>query len=116
MFLISEPIHHLGKSSLGDVLAARFPSNKIRVMMAFSTFTISLLYMIPQLVAAGLLIRLMLNIDYSISVLIIGGLMTVYVVFGGMIATSWVQIIKTIVLMSGTFFLSLIVDRKSTRL
>ena len=109
MFLIAEPIHHLGKYSIGDVLAARFPSNQIRVMMAFSTFTISLLYMIPQLVAAGLLIRLMLNIDYSISVLIIGGLMTVYVVFGGMIATSWVQIVKTIVLMSGTFFLSLIV-------
>src|SRR5690625_6134158 len=78
-------------------------------MMAFSTFTISLLYMIPQLVAAGLLIRLMLNIDYSISVLIIGGLMTVYVVFGGLIATSWVQMVKTIVLMSGTFFLFLIV-------
>ncbi len=109
MLLIAEPIHHLGTYSLGDVLAKRFPGNRVRGMMALGTFMISLLYMIPQLVASGLLIRLLLNIDYSISVLIIGSLMTVYVVFGGMIATSWVQIVKTIVLMSGVFFLSLIV-------
>src|SRR5699024_12768982 len=66
-------------------------------------------YMVPQLVAAGLLIRLLLDIDYSVSVMVIGGLMNVYVVFGGMIATSWVQIVKTIVLLSGTFLLSLMV-------
>src|SRR5699024_4178384 len=93
----------------GDVLCARFPQAQIRGMMAMGTFIISLLYMIPQLVASGLLLRLLLHIDYSVSVLIIGGLMTVYVVFGGMMATSWVQIVKTIVLMSGTFLLSLIV-------
>lgn len=109
MFLIAEPVHHLGHYSLGDVICKRFPDQVVRGMMAFGTFMISLLYMIPQLVASGLLIRLLLNIDYSISVLIIGGLMTVYVVFGGMMATSWVQIVKTIVLMSGTFLLSLIV-------
>ena len=107
MLLIAEPVHHLGKYSLGDVLAVRFPDSQVRGMMAFGTFVISLLYMIPQLVAAGLLIRMLLAIDYSVSVLIIGGLMTVYVVFGGMIATSWVQIVKTIVLLSGTFLLAL---------
>lgn len=109
LFLIAEPVYHLGKYSLGDVLCARFPSNKVRGVIAFGTFIISLLYMVPQLVAAGLLIRLLLDIDYSISVMVIGGLMTVYVVFGGMIATSWVQIVKTIVLLSGTFLLSLMV-------
>ena len=109
MFFIAEPVHRLGKYSLGDVLCARFPDNKVRGVMAFGAFMISLLYMIPQLVASGLLIRLLLNIDYSVSVLIIGSLMTIYVVFGGMIATSWVQIVKTIVLLSGTFLLSLIV-------
>lgn len=109
MFFIAEPVHHLGKYSLGDVICARFPEAKIRGMMAIGTFMISLLYMIPQLVASGLLLRLLLDIDYSISVLIIGSLMTIYVVFGGMIATSWVQIVKTVVLMSGTFLLSLIV-------
>lgn len=109
LFLIAEPVHHLGTYSLGDVIATRFPSRKIRLAMAIGAFTISILYMIPQLVASGLLLRLLLGIDYSISVLIIGSLMTVYVVYGGMTATSWVQIVKTVLLMSGTFLLSLIV-------
>ena len=100
---------NLGQYSLGDVIATRFPSNKVRSTIAFGTFLISICYMIPQLVAAGLLIRLLLGIDYSISVLVIGGLMTIYVVFGGMIATSWVQIVKTVLLMSGIFLVSLIV-------
>lgn len=108
LFLIAEPVHRLGKYSLGDVICSRFPSKKIRLMIAFCTFIISILYMIPQLVASGLLLRLLLNIDYSISVVIIGGLMTIYVVLGGMIATSWVQIIKTVLLMSGTFLLTLV--------
>jgi cation/acetate symporter len=109
LFLIAEPVHHLGKYSLGDVVCSRFPGIEMRWMMAIGTFMISIFYMIPQLVASGFLLRLLLDIDYSISVAVIGGLMTVYVVFGGMVATSWVQIVKTIVLMSGTFLLSLIV-------
>lgn len=109
LFLIAEPVHHLGKFSLADVVCARFPSQHIRTIMAMGSLIISILYMIPQLVASGLLIRLLLNIDYSTSVLIIGSLMTIYVVFGGMMATSWVQIVKTVLLMSSTFLLSLIV-------
>src|SRR5699024_9031138 len=62
-----------------------------------------------QLVASGFLLRFRSDIDYSVSVAVIGGLMTIYVIFGGIIAASWVQIVKTIVLMSGTFLLSLIV-------
>lgn len=109
LFFIAEPVHHLGKYSLGDVICARFPNRKVRMIMALGAFIISILYMIPQLVASGLLIRLLLDIDYSTSVIIIGSLMTIYVVFGGMYATSWVQIVKTVLLMSGTFLLSLIV-------
>lgn len=109
LFLIAEPIHRLGKYSLGDVICARFPDRNMRLMMALGTFIISILYMIPQLVASGFLLRLLLNLDYSVSVLIVGLLMTIYVVTGGMIATSWVQIIKTVLLMSGSFLLSLIV-------
>lgn len=109
LFLIAEPVHRLGKYSLGDVICSRFPGSSMRLIMAFGAFTISILYMIPQLVASGFLLRLLLDIDYSVSVLVIGSLMTIYVMFGGMIATSWVQIVKTIVLMSGTFLLSLIV-------
>lgn len=109
LYVIAEPVHHLGTYSVGDVVAARFSSRKIRLAMAVGAFTISILYMIPQLVASGLLLRLLLGIDYSISVLVIGSLTTVYVVYGGMTATSWVQIVKTVLLMSGTFLLSLIV-------
>lgn len=109
LLLIAEPIHRLGKYSLGDVICSRFPSDKMRLIMAFCTVTISILYIIPQLVASGFLLRLLLDIDYSVSVIVIGGLMTVYVVVGGMIATSWVQIVKTVLLMSGTFLLTLIV-------
>ncbi|SFA94990.1 cation/acetate symporter [Lentibacillus halodurans] len=109
LFFIAEPVHRLGKYSLGDVVCSRFPGNQIRWMMAIGALIISILYMIPQLVAAGLLLRLLLDINYSTSVLIIGSLMTIYVVFGGMFATSWVQIVKTVVLMSGTFLLALIV-------
>ncbi|RDW15461.1 solute symporter family protein [Oceanobacillus chungangensis] len=109
LFFIAEPVHRLGKYSLGDVIFSRFPSYHMRGLMAAGTLIISIFYIIPQLVAAGLLIRLLLDIDYAISVLIIGGLMTIYVVFGGMFATSWVQIVKTVLLMSGTFLLALIV-------
>lgn len=109
LLFVAEPVHHLGKYSLADVICTRFPSNRTRFIIAISSFIISVFYMIPQLVASGLIIRLLLHVDYSMSVLIIGSLMTVYVVFGGMAATSWVQIVKTILLMSSTFLLSLIV-------
>lgn len=108
LYVVAEPVHHLGRYSLGDVICSRFPSNKMRLIMAFCTFTISILYMIPQLVASGFLLRLLLDIDYSVSVIVIGGLMTIYVALGGMIATSWVQIVKTVLLMSGTLLLTLI--------
>ena len=109
LFLIAEPVHRLGKYSLGDVICKRFDSHHMRLLMGISTFIISILYIIPQLVASGFLLQLLLNIDYSGSVMIIGALMTIYVVAGGMIATSWVQIVKTVLLMSGTFLLTLIV-------
>lgn len=71
--------------------------------------TISIFYMIAQLVGAGALIKLLLGIEYTTSVLIVGTLMTVYVIFGGMTATSWVQIVKAVLLMAGTFIISVIV-------
>src|SRR5699024_1898792 len=114
LFFVAEPVHHLGKYSLGDVIAARVPGKNIRFFMAISTFIISIFYIIRQMVASVLVIRLLLNIDYSTSVLVIGSLMTIYVVFCGIMATSWVQIIKTILLLTGTFLLALTVFSKFT--
>ncbi|HET7578685.1 MAG TPA: cation acetate symporter [Bacillales bacterium] len=108
MFLVAEPVRRLGKFTLGDVICARFPEKRIRLLTSFGTVIISVLYMIPQLVAAGLLIHLLLNIHYALSVAIVGVLMTLYIVFGGMMAASWVQIVKTALLMGGTFLVSMI--------
>ncbi|MUK87548.1 sodium/solute symporter [Ornithinibacillus sp. L9] len=105
LLLIAEPVHHLGTYSIGDVIAVRFSGRRMRFAVATTGIIISILYLIPQLVASGLLIRLLLGVDYAASVWIIGTLMTIYVVFGGMVATSWVQIIKTVLLMSGTLLL-----------
>ncbi|SHN26361.1 solute symporter family protein [Gracilibacillus kekensis] len=102
ILLIVEPVHRLGTYSVADVISARFPGNRMRAVVSISGISISILYMIPQLVASGLLIRLLLGVDFRVSVVIIGILMTVYVAFGGMVATSWVQIIKTVLLMGGT--------------
>jgi cation/acetate symporter len=109
LLLIAEPMRNLGKFTMGDVIAARFPSKKIRVLTSISTLFISILYMVAQLIAAGALIKLLLGIEYEVAVMIIGILMTIYVIFGGMMATSWVQIVKTLLLMTGTFMLCLIV-------
>ncbi|MGM8366713.1 solute symporter family protein [Virgibacillus sp. W0181] len=109
LFLIAEPIRNLGKFTLADVICSRFPGKQMRIIVSLSTLSISILYIIPQLSAAGLLIKLLLGIDYATAVIVIGGLMTIYVAFGGMIATSWVQIIKTVFLTGAVFLLSLIV-------
>jgi cation/acetate symporter len=109
LFLIAEPIRNLGTFTLGDVIYTRFTETRVRVLVASSTIIISVLYIIPQVVAAGLLFHLMLGINFSTSVIIIGSLMTLYVIFGGMVSASWVQIIKTVLLMSGTFLMTLII-------
>src|SRR5699024_12811476 len=88
LFFIAEPVHHLGKYSLCDVIAVRFPQYNLRFTMSIITFIISIFYMILQLVASGLLIRLLLDIDYSTSMLVIGSMMTIYVDFGGIVLLS----------------------------
>ncbi|MDQ6600046.1 cation/acetate symporter ActP [Bacillus salipaludis] len=112
LYLVAEPLRNLGKYTFADMIAARFDTKKIRGFAAMNTVTISIFYMIAQLVGAGALIKLLLGLDYTTSVLIVGVLMTVYVIFGGMHATSWVQIIKAILLMGGTFVISIIVLAK----
>lgn len=109
LIVIAEPIRNIGKFTLGDVIHTRFPCSKIRLLTSISTIIISIMYMIPQLVAAGLVIHLLLQVNYNICVIIIGILMVLYVVFGGMMAASWVQIVKTVLLLSGTLLIVLIV-------
>ncbi|MFP3392540.1 cation acetate symporter [Brevibacillus sp. SIMBA_040] len=112
LYLVAEPLRNLGKYTMADMIAARFDNKQVRGVAALNSIAISIFYMIAQLVGAGALIKLLLGIDYTTSVLIVGALMTVYVVFGGMTATSWVQIVKAVLLMVGTFIISMMVFAK----
>jgi cation/acetate symporter len=112
LYLVAEPLRNLGKYTMADMIAARFENQNVRGVAALNTITISIFYMIAQLVGAGALIKLLFGFNYYTSVLIVGVLMTIYVVFGGMRATSWVQITKAVLLMGGTLILSLIVLAK----
>ncbi|MFF2755539.1 cation acetate symporter [Psychrobacillus sp. NPDC058041] len=109
LYIVAEPLRNLGRYTLADMITARFNQKKIRGAAAISTITIVLFYMIAQLVGAGALIQLLLGIDYWIAVLIVGVMMTIYVLWGGMAATSWVQIIKAVLLMIGTVIISFLV-------
>src|SRR5689334_7313616 len=81
LYLVAEPLRNLGKYTLADMIAARFDAKKVRGIAALNTMTISIFYMIAQLVGAGALIKLLLGIEYTTAVLIVGTLMTVYVIF-----------------------------------
>lgn len=109
LYLVAEPLRNLGKYTMADMIAARFAAPNVRGVAALNTIVISTLYMLAQLVGAGGLIKLLLGLDYNVSILIVGVLMTVYVVFGGMRATSWVQIVKAVLLLGATLLLSLLV-------
>ncbi|WP_249872405.1 solute symporter family protein [Oceanobacillus saliphilus] len=109
LFLVAEPLRNLGKYTLADMINSRFDARKVRGAAALNTITISTFYMIAQLVGAGALIQLLFGIDYWLAVLIVGVMMTTYVLFGGMIATSWVQIVKAVLLMAGMVIMAFLV-------
>ncbi|MGZ4814989.1 MAG: solute symporter family protein, partial [Terriglobales bacterium] len=115
LLIVAEPLRNAGKYTMADVLAYRMNPRPVRAMASISTLTVSTFYMIAQMVGAGALVSLLLKgsgITFHTAVVGVGILMIVYVVFGGMIATTWVQIIKAILLMSGTILLSLLVLAK----
>jgi cation/acetate symporter len=112
LLVVAEPLRNAGKYTMADVLAYRLKARPVRAMASLSTLTVSTFYMIAQMVGAGALVALLLKgsgITFHTAVIGVGILMIVYVVFGGMLATTWVQIIKAILLMAGTFLLSILV-------
>ncbi|MFA7403172.1 MAG: cation acetate symporter [Pelobacteraceae bacterium] len=113
LLVIAEPCRNAGKFTLGDILSFRTAPKPVRAVAAVSTVTVSLFYLIAQMVGAGKLMQVLLDIPYRVSVIGVGVLMVGYVVFGGMKATTWVQIIKAGLLMSGTVLLAFLVIAKS---
>src|SRR5450432_761552 len=112
LLVIAEPLRNAGKYTMADVLAYRLKARPVRAMASLSTLTVSTFYMIAQMVGAGTLVALLLKdsgIKFPVAVIGVGVLMIIYVVFGGMLATTWLQIIKAILLMGGTMLLSLLV-------
>src|SRR5436190_14048956 len=106
LVIVAEPLRNAGKYTMADVLAYRLSPRPVRAMASLSTLTVSTFYMIAQMVGAGALVKLLLpGVSYEAAVIGVGVLMIVYVVFGGMLATTWVQIIKAVLLMSGSIFL-----------
>lgn len=112
MLLVAEPLRNLGHFTLGDVLATRFRGDGVRASIATSSVIISLLYMVAQFVGAAALIVLLFKIDYWLAALLIGILTTVYTLFGGMLATTYIQIIKTaLLLFCGALLLVLVIAK-----
>lgn len=109
MFLMAEKLRNLGKFTFGDVASYRFAQPPIRTFAAFSTLVVVVFYLIAQMVGAGQLIRLLFGLDYALAVVIVGALMLLYVVFGGMAATTWVQITKAGLLLAGASFMAAMV-------
>lgn len=110
LLVVAEPLRNLGKYTMADVLAFRNREVPVRALAAISTLCVTIFYMIAQMIGAGLLVNALIPGDhYTAAVCTVGLLMIVYVVFGGMLATTWVQIIKAILLMCGSFALSIMV-------
>ena len=109
LFLMAEKLRNLGKYTFADVASFRFAQPPVRMFAAVSTLAVVLFYLIAQMVGAGQLIKLLFGLDYLYAVVIVGVLMTLYVLVGGMIATTWVQIIKAVLLLGCATFMALAV-------
>ena len=108
-FLMAERLRNLGKFTFADVAAYRFQQTPIRAFAASGTLVVVAFYLIAQMVGAGQLIKLLFGLEYWMAVVIVGALMMVYVLFGGMTATTWVQIIKACLLLAGASFMAFMV-------
>lgn len=108
-FLLAEKLRNLGKFTFADVAGYRFQQGPIRAFAASGTLVVVAFYLIAQMVGAGQLIKLLFGLDYIYAVIIVGVLMMVYVLFGGMTATTWVQIIKACLLLAGASFMAFMV-------
>jgi len=109
LLLIAEPCRNIGRYTLSDILCYRNDPRKTRIVGALSTLTVSTFYLTAQMVGGGVLVKTLIGIPYEISVLCVGVLMLSYVLFGGMVATTWVQIIKAFLLVSASLLIVMLV-------
>jgi len=106
---MAEKLRNLGKFTFTDIAAYRLDQTKIRILAAFGSLSVVTLYLIAQMVGAGKLIQVLFGMNYEYAVILVGVMMIIYVTFGGMLATTWVQIIKAVLLLSGVTFMGFMV-------
>ncbi|MGJ0320948.1 cation acetate symporter [Aliarcobacter cryaerophilus] len=109
LFFMAEKLRNLGKFTFADIAAYRLAQKEIRTLAAFGSLSVVILYLIAQMVGAGKLIQILFGMEYEYAVFMVGALMIIYVTFGGMLATTWVQIIKAVLLLSGVSFMAIMV-------
>ncbi|XOB62913.1 cation acetate symporter [Campylobacterota bacterium DY0563] len=109
LFLMAEKLRNLGKFTFADIAAYRLGQKEIRTLAAFGSLAVVTLYLIAQMVGSGKLIQVLFGLEYEYAVILVGIMMIIYVTFGGMLATTWVQIIKAILLLSGVSFMGFMV-------
>jgi cation/acetate symporter len=109
LLVIAEPCRNIGKYTMGDILAFRNNPKTVKMVMAISTITVSTFYLTAQMVGGGVLVKTLIGIDYEVSVVAVGILMLAYVLFGGMVATTYVQIIKAVLLVIASVVLVILV-------
>ncbi|GGD32524.1 cation acetate symporter [Malaciobacter pacificus] len=109
LFFMAEKLRNLGKFTFADIAAYRLGQKEIRTLAAFGSLSVVVLYLIAQMVGAGKLIQVLFGMDYEFAVILVGVMMIIYVTFGGMLATTWVQIIKACLLLSGVSFMAIMV-------
>ena len=109
LFLMAEKLRNLGKFTFTDIAAYRLSQKEIRILAAFGSLSVVTLYLIAQMVGAGKLIQILFGMEYMYAVILVGIMMIIYVTFGGMLATTWVQIIKAVLLLSGVTFMGVMV-------
>ena len=109
LFFMAEKLRNLGKFTFADIAAYRLGQKEIRTLAAFGSLSVVILYLIAQMVGAGKLIQVLFGMEYEFAVMMVGVMMIIYVTFGGMLATTWVQIIKACLLLTGVSFMAVMV-------
>jgi len=109
LFFMAEKLRNLGKFTFADIAAYRLGQKEIRTLAAFGSLSVVILYLIAQMVGAGKLIQVLFGMEYEFAVMMVGVMMIIYVTFGGMLATTWVQIIKACLLLTGVTFMAAMV-------
>ncbi len=109
LFIVAERLRNLGRYTFADVVSYRLSQKPVRITAACGTLTVVIMYLVAQMVGAGKLIELLFGTSYESAIVVVGLLMVLYVLFGGMLATTWVQIIKAVLLLGGVTFMAIMV-------